>query len=133
MIICGNKSVKDVLNEVLDKLIEQGGQCYDHESNNCVLSDGDGKHCAFGWLLPDDNPVMDSDGCVADIIKKYDDLGPNDTWIRANDCIIGIFQSFHDDASIDHEVWCMFYDRLKGEGVDETKMKKFIELCESQP
>lgn len=59
----------EAVNFALGKIVEQGGRCLKVagwcDNPICAYGNGDGKHCAVGWLLDEDNDtLMSSDFSV---------------------------------------------------------------------
>jgi len=61
MITTEGKTEAEILSEVIQAGIDQGGQCLD-STNSCVNSDHQGKHCFVGWLLDFEDPELMSWG-----------------------------------------------------------------------
>lgn len=99
MIITEGKTLQQVVNEIAEKLIQQGKPCIKLSSpvTACAYGDNKGNHCAIGWLLPEerDDLMMDG-GNVSQLVDYYDDLGPNDDFIRENEVFLFFLQGIHD-------------------------------------
>ena len=93
MITTAGKTLPEVANEVLGKLVEQGKRCINDEGS-CLYGEGQ-THCAIGWLLPEDNAeLMEFTGGVHRLVGK--DLGPNQKFIESNREALGELQTVHD-------------------------------------
>ena len=96
MIDTNGKEVKEVITEIFRKIIGQGGRCVD-KTGHCYYGNDIGHHCAIGWLLPPDREdLMNFGGHIWDLIEEFEDLGPNDAFIRENECLLKIVQIIHD-------------------------------------
>jgi len=84
----------------LEKIIQQGKQCAYEESEKlqCIYGDGQGNHCAIGWLLDhNDEKLMSSKHGVAALIaidsEKIPDIIKDDPYFFA------WLQQFHDKST----------------------------------
>ena len=100
MILTARKTNAEVIDEILGKLIEQGGQCI--ANGECVYGNND-MHCAVGWLLPPDNEaVMTLLGGVYDLLNSFSGrLGPNEGFVKNNATLLVNLQNFHDADCVD--------------------------------
>lgn len=95
MITTQDKTELQVYTEVLQAIINQGGQCL--FNGQCVYGNGQGHHCAIGWLLPEnDTQLMDYGGDLESLVIEDISLGPNDAFIRNNVKTLARFQQIHD-------------------------------------
>ena len=79
----------------VQKLVEQGGRCYDVVNDACLHSDGQGNHCGIGWLLdPDNKELMNYDLGVQDVVEDFPDDVPE--VIKENIDLFSELQRFHD-------------------------------------
>lgn len=125
MITTEGKSTSEILTEVMEKLIAQGGRCL--QGNGCAYGDGEGNHCSVGWLLPSDNEVLMSyDGDIDGLLINYSDVGPNDKWIRTHSEVLEHLQDFHDHATLSSDL------TLRGKKllpyVDQSLLKKWQQM-----
>lgn len=98
MIDTSGKEVKEVITEIFREIVGQGGRCRDKKGDFCSYGNNIGHHCAIGWLLPPDRKdLMNFIGCIGNLTVKFKDLGPNDAFIRENECLLKIVQIIHDD------------------------------------
>jgi hypothetical protein len=103
-------TVQQAIEYSLDKLVKQGKRCMD-SSNECAYGDGEGNHCAIGWLLDADNKgLMKLEGSVADLTLNYCRYVPR--LIINNQETFNTYQSFH-DAHYE-------YERIKHRGKLES-------------
>ena len=94
MIQTEGKTLPEVLNEVFGKLVEQGGRCVDSEGD-CVYG-ALAKHCAIGWLLPEDNlELMEFNGSIGRL-NMLPELGPNTEFLHLNEQVLEGVQQAHD-------------------------------------
>lgn len=128
MIICGDRSFADVANEVIQKLIDQGGVCDD--DGTCVYGNSRGQHCSIGWLLnPENIGAMYFEGLLDSIIKSgLINVEQNFEWIKRNCENLKLLQRFHDSRSAQ----LIQLKRLMYLGVDEKLMYEFMSICEEK-
>ena len=94
MITTQGKTVPEVLAEVLQAAIDQGGRCT--TDSTCLYGDGD-KHCFIGWLLPEDSTnLMGFVGGFEELLDSGLNLGVNGAFIRDNEDVLHAFQNLHD-------------------------------------
>jgi hypothetical protein len=94
----------------VQQIVAQGGQCYDVVNDACLHSDGQGNHCAIGWLLdPNNKELM---GYISDIKLLVDDF-PDDVpqIIKHNLDLFAALQDFHDQP--DSIIRENYRDRLR--------------------
>ena len=99
MIITEGKSNEQIVIEIVEKLIDQGGRCM-NKGGGCAYGNEYSHHCAIGWLLPEDDPVlMTFIGGVNSLRVKVEDLGPNGGWIEDQSILfLDALQSLHDSG-----------------------------------
>ena len=69
------KTAQEACDYPVQQIVKQGGRCYDVVNSTCMHGDGQGNHCAIGWLLdPNNKELM---GCTSTIRILVDDL-PDD-------------------------------------------------------
>ena len=81
------------------QIVAQGGQCYDvvNTTSTCMHGDGQGNHCAIGWLLdPDNKELMNYDLGVQDVVEDFPDDVPQ--IIKDNLDMFAVLQDFHDEG-----------------------------------
>ncbi len=96
-------TLKEAIEYSLNKLIEQGGACMRHGDFHttpfCAYSDGQGKHCAIGWLLDHKNYIlMEFEGGVRELKNKFGFMLPRIINQEIN--VFNSFQYIHDIAAI---------------------------------
>ena len=90
-------TVQEACDYSVQKLVEQGGRCYDVVDGDCMYGDGHGKHCAIGWFLgPDDEDLMKYEGYVRGLSQKFSGRIPQ--VIKDQVEIFVCLQEFHDDS-----------------------------------
>lgn len=87
-------NIQEACDYAVKKIVEQGGMCM--SGGDCVYSDGHGRHCAVGWLLPESSPdeVWDHVGDVHNLVEHNRSALPD--IITENIPVLMILQSFHD-------------------------------------
>jgi len=89
-------SAQEACDYSVQKLVEQGGRCYDAVNTTCMHGDGQGNHCAIGWLLdPNNKELMGYDLGVQDVVEYFPDDVPQ--IIKDNVKLFGTLQEFHDE------------------------------------
>ena len=69
----GTCTVQEACDYAVYKIVEQGKQCTAEGTNMCLYSDGEGNHCAVGWLLDhEDKELMAQEGSVRGILKDFE-------------------------------------------------------------
>ena len=82
----------------VQQIVKQGGRCYDVVNHACMHGDGQGNHCAIGWLLdPDNKELMNYDLGVQDVVDDFPKNVPQ--IIKDNLDLFYELQSFHDAAA----------------------------------
>ena len=77
------------------KIVEQAKQCLSGKGG-CAYGDGNGNHCAVGWLLDTDNAqLMDCGDDVEELVNAYRNDVP--ALVIKNSHFMMDFQDFHDD------------------------------------
>lgn len=78
------------------KIVEQGDRCMSAcNIYKCAYTDREGKHCAVGWLLDEDNEeLMNFEGNVVSLCKQFGEDIPQ--LIRDNLHLFWHLQGFHD-------------------------------------
>lgn len=109
-------NVQEACDYAVRKMVEQGGQC--KVQTTCVYGNAAGRHCAVGWLLPEDSSenIWGFVGQVEDLVEKHGDTLPD--IITENLYLMHILQSFHDtDSWFNREE---YMNRLSREGINTT-------------
>lgn len=96
---------KATLQEAMDyavrRIVEQGGRCGSSNGMGglyCMYGDGEGKHCAVGWLLPEtDRELMAREEGIRSLVIRYSDRVP--AVVRDNVEAMAKLQRFHDAES----------------------------------
>lgn len=92
-----NCTLQEAVDYAVKKIVEQGGQCA-APCGACMYGDGEGRHCAVGWLLPEeDRDLMDCGDGVDHLVHRYADRVP--AVVRENVEAMAALQDFHDDGS----------------------------------
>jgi len=88
-------SAQEACDYSVQKIVEQGGRCYDVVDGVCMYGDGHGNHCAIGWLLdPNNKEFMSYKGSFDDLPPSYPDEVP--VIIHNNRDMFAALQDFHD-------------------------------------
>lgn len=90
----------DIIDYVTEKLLAQGCRCEVNES--CVYSDGEGSHCAVGWLIPDGHAAMAYNGGYTGLVGEYPDL-----WFVGHGPLLIRLQRIHDSISVGEWAGCL--------------------------
>lgn len=99
MITTEDKTLQEVSDEIAAALIAQGKRCMSIEGR-CAYGDNQGNHCAVGWLLPPErDDLMAYIGGVPTLVDTFEDLGPNDEFIREHVELLSHIQDAHDASS----------------------------------
>ena len=89
------RTAQEACDYSVQKLVEQGEQCYDVVDGVCMYGDGHGNHCAIGWLLdPDNKELMNYDKGVKGVVNEFQDGVPE--VIKDNIDLFPELQEFHD-------------------------------------
>ena len=104
------KTAQEACDYSVQKIVEQGEQCYNKARGRCLHSDGQGNHCAIGWLLdPNNKELMGYTSTIKILIEEFPDDVPQ--IIKDHVCLFSDLQKFHDYAGrIMREDW---RDRLR--------------------
>jgi hypothetical protein len=87
------RTVQQSFDYVVDKIVQQGGQCLGEKS--CAYGNVDGKHCAIGWLLDHDNmEVMHYGAGLRSLVDDYPEAVPQ--IVKDNFQFFSRLQDFHD-------------------------------------
>ena len=88
-------SAQEACDYSVQKIVEQGGRCYNKARGRCLHSDGQGNHCGIGWLLdPNNKELMNYDGGVQGVVDDFPDDVPQ--IIKDNLDMFAVLQDFHD-------------------------------------
>jgi hypothetical protein len=111
-------SLSEACNEVVKRLVAQGGRSMSKDGNSCLYGDGD-KHCAIGWMLDTgDKRLMSYNGGIVALVSRYPRLLPRAISDIDNEDILGAFQAFHDEKGpLGREI---IRDELTKLGIDTT-------------
>ena len=94
-------TLQEACDYAVNKIVEQGKKCV--LAKQCVYSDGEGNHCAVGWLLDKTNSkLMEATGGIRNLIEAPDISEHIPNLIKDNLCVFISLQSFHDS----HKRWC---------------------------
>ena len=130
MIITEGKTIQQVSDEIAAKLIVQGHRCILRSvpgiGSMCSYNDGNGNHCAIGWLLPEDHRCNEHHGGINSLISTWEDIGTNDQFIRDNWEILEVLQDVHDNPS---QLEITF---LECNGLDMTAWGEWISMDHTQ-
>lgn len=144
MIDTTGKTLQQVVAEVMDKLVEQGSRCTVTQGSNdfCQYSDGNGKHCAVGWLLPEDVAALEvyQDSSVSSLISHITNNQPafmDEEWFKflnSNRTAMMNLQSMHDSAVknpppfiISKLTYCINFFKEE-HGIDPNTFKPWLDL-----
>lgn len=117
------------------KIVEQGSRCGDLSTlanpsdMMCEYGNGEGKHCAVGWLLDENEEELM--GCmtgVSGLIEYYEELIP--CLITENRAVFEQLQGFHDeDEAVKREVRIK---RLNELGLDTSapQYQQWVDMAE---
>ena len=88
------KTAQEACDYSIQQIVKQGKRCINDGS--CVHSDGQGNHCAIGWLLdPDNKALMNYDLGVQEVVDEFRDDVPE--VIKDNIDLFSELQEFHDE------------------------------------
>lgn len=88
-----NCTVQEACDYAIKQLVNQGKRCV---NGDCVYDDGNGNHCAIGWLLDhDDGDLMGFVGGFMHLMVEH--KGKLPTLIRKNAEVFDRLQDVHDD------------------------------------
>ena len=99
------KTAQEACDYSVQQIVKQGGRCYDVVNHACMHGDGQGNHCAIGWLLdPDNKELMIYDLGVQGVVEDFPDDVPE--VIKDHVCLFDGLQKFHDYSDrIIREEW----------------------------
>jgi hypothetical protein len=106
-------TVQQAIDYSLDKLVKQGKRCAN--GNDCMYGDGEGNHCAIGWLLDADNKSLMNDGGS---VTGLADVRTVPKLIINNQETFLILQGFHDAESLQEREHNRGY--LESHGIDTS-------------
>ena len=87
------KTAQEACDYSVQQIVKQGGQCMN--GGSCAHGDGQGNHCAIGWLLdPDNKALMNYNRGVQDVVDDFPDDVPE--IIKDNIDLFSTLQVFHD-------------------------------------
>jgi len=90
------KTAQEACDYSVQQIVAQGEQCYNKARGRCLHSDGQGNHCAIGWLLdPNNKELMGYDGGVQGVVDDFPDEIPQ--IIKDNLDMFTELQRFHDE------------------------------------
>ena len=115
MIEVVGRPVVDVVEDIIEALIKQGTRCVRANTDICLYDDGNGKHCAVGFIVPPEWDVSDIDSDVAEMIDlieetRIDAVQRSETtdildWMRDHLEVLLCLQMIHDyDESADSSI-----------------------------
>ena len=98
------RTAQEACDYSVQQIVAQGGRCYDVVNNTCMHGDGQGNHCAIGWLLdPNDEEFMGYVGSIRLLVDDFPYDAPQ--IIQDNLDMFAVLQDFHDeDYSIIREM-----------------------------
>jgi hypothetical protein len=131
MIDTTGKTLQEVSDEIAAKLIEQGERSVRAThlgANRCAYSDGEGRHCAIGWLLnPRNGGAMSFVGGVGGLrFGGFLSREPAESFINEHMGTLRIIQALHDNTTKvgrQREV-----GRLSSRGIDTKAWKPWVAL-----
>ena len=97
------KTAQEACDYSVQQIVAQGGRCMN--DGICAHGDGQGNHCAIGWLLdPDNKKLMNYDEGVQGVVADFPVEIPQ--IIKDNLDMFAVLQDFHDEGySIDREAY----------------------------
>jgi len=98
------KTAQEACDYSVKQIVAQGEQCYNKARGRCLHSDGQGNHCAIGWLLdPNNKELMGYTSTIRILVDDFQDEIPQ--IIKDNLDMFAVLQDFHDeDYSIIREM-----------------------------
>lgn len=109
-------TLQEAADYAVQMIVKQGGQCMS-ERGACVYDNGEGLHCAFGWLLPKDNDdIIGSDATAYQIIRWHSNTLQQ--VITENADVMNKLQEFHDTDYQDTRTEYSY--ELEGYGIDTS-------------
>jgi len=92
-------TVQEACDYAVQQLVKQGKPCIAY-ADTCAYGDGQGNHCAIGWLLDHNNKeLMDAEGPLESLILCYGARIPR--IIKDNRSVFRDLQIIHDSAAAD--------------------------------
>ena len=89
-------NLQESVDYVVKKIVEQGGQCREHEK--CMYGNDRGQHCAVGWLLDSTNEeLMDFDEDVESLVISHHEEIPEIICLNVD--VFDYIQRFHDGCA----------------------------------
>ena len=95
MIDTKGKKIEEVAEEMFSLLVKQGGRCL-NKWGKCSYGDGNGNHCAVGWLFPKGDIRLMEAGDTIESLGEEEDLGPNGEFIKEHLEDLLTLQVIHD-------------------------------------
>lgn len=103
--VANSMTVADLCEYAVKKMVAQGKQCTikvdpdDGTTNVCVYGDGQGNHCALGWLLDEENEaLMNYRGGVHALWQDMPEFVP--TPVAENKDLFATLQNLHDTGDM---------------------------------
>ena len=116
-------TVQQAVEYSLDKIVKQGERCM--RGDDCTYGDGEGNHCAIGWLLDTNNAdLMGAEGSVSDIARC---CGVPEL-IKDNVKVFNTFQCFHDAMHAQHREEYKVQLRENGVDTSHTNFQAWVDL-----
>jgi len=117
------QTAQEYCDYAVQKIVQQGYRCVDGY-DRCVYADENGNHCAVGWLLDEDSPLMKHLGSVMGL--KIRNHLPSHLVPFAE--TLQVLQRFHDSAFKCIRVEDM--QELNGLGIDTSgeHWQKWVEM-----
>jgi len=141
MIDTTGKTLQEVSDEIAGKLIEQGSRCVRSENSEfpnadvrCAYSDGEGNHCAIGWLLDPKNEAVMSFGGGLDSMSLAELISeePNKEFISENREALIVIQRIHDHPRKEGRRDNLGVLAIE-HGLDTSAWLPWVELGEERP
>ena len=91
------KTAQEACDYSVQQIVKQGGRCYDVVNSTCMRGDGQGNHCAIGWLLdPNNKELMGCTSTIRILVDDFQDEIPQ--IIRDHVEVFLWLQGFHDEG-----------------------------------
>lgn len=106
------------------KIVEQGEQALDDQG--CCYATEDGKHCALGWLLDENNDkYMKTAGTIDVLLDNFKDLPE---FFREHQHVLRALQRFHDACAMKNRMSNV--QSVRGHGIDTTapQWQQWVEM-----
>lgn len=121
------RTLQETFDYVVDKIVGQGGRCM--SGIDCAYEDGEGKHCAIGWLLdPYNSELMGFVGPVRFLLEEYPEFMP--PLIANNINVFSALQTFHDNANMRNREIVALKIQKQGINISNPNVQKWIEMGE---